>query len=120
MNSEALNLSILGPAFLAGLLVLATHVPLGQQVLKRRGHHPRGHREVEHVHLEQRQRRDSDRRGTTPDTVRRTFTVFSLALEESTRRSWVAISSGCDCTAANRFTNWSMRQSICTDTLASP
>lgn len=35
MNSEALNLSILGPAFLAGLLVIATHVPLGQQVLKR-------------------------------------------------------------------------------------
>ncbi|HQR50452.1 MAG TPA: metal ABC transporter permease [Methylophilaceae bacterium] len=35
MNSEALNLSILGPAFLAGLLVLATHVPLGRQVLKR-------------------------------------------------------------------------------------
>ena len=35
MNLETLNLSILGPAFLAGLLVLATHVPLGQQVLKR-------------------------------------------------------------------------------------
>jgi zinc/manganese transport system permease protein len=35
MNSEALNFSILGPAFLAGLLVLATHVPLGRQVLKR-------------------------------------------------------------------------------------
>jgi len=35
MNTEALNLSILGPAFLAGLLVLATHVPLGRQVLKR-------------------------------------------------------------------------------------
>ena len=35
MNSEALNLSILGPAFLAGLLVIATHVPLGRQVLKR-------------------------------------------------------------------------------------
>ena len=34
MNLETLNLSILGPAFLAGLLVLATHVPLGQQVLK--------------------------------------------------------------------------------------
>lgn len=27
--------SILGPAFLAGLLVVATHVPLGQQVLRR-------------------------------------------------------------------------------------
>ncbi len=35
MNLDVLNLSILGPAFLAGLLVLATHVPLGQQVLKR-------------------------------------------------------------------------------------
>jgi zinc/manganese transport system permease protein len=35
MNFDALNLSILGPAFLAGLLVIATHVPLGQQVLKR-------------------------------------------------------------------------------------
>jgi zinc/manganese transport system permease protein len=35
MNSEALTIFILGPAFLAGLLVLATHVPLGRQVLKR-------------------------------------------------------------------------------------
>lgn len=35
MNLDSLNISILGPAFLAGLLVLATHVPLGQQVLKR-------------------------------------------------------------------------------------
>ncbi len=35
MISEPLNLGILGPAFLAGLLVLATHVPLGQQVLRR-------------------------------------------------------------------------------------
>jgi zinc/manganese transport system permease protein len=35
MNLDVLNISILGPAFLAGLLVLATHVPLGQQVLKR-------------------------------------------------------------------------------------
>lgn len=35
MNTEALTLGILGPAFLAGLLVLATHVPLGQQVLQR-------------------------------------------------------------------------------------
>lgn len=35
MNLDTLNLSILGPAFIAGLLVLATHVPLGQQVLKR-------------------------------------------------------------------------------------
>jgi zinc/manganese transport system permease protein len=31
----AYDLSIVGPAFLAGLLVLATHVPLGQQVLAR-------------------------------------------------------------------------------------
>lgn len=35
MNWDALDLSILGPAFLAGLLVLSTHVPLGQQVLAR-------------------------------------------------------------------------------------
>lgn len=35
MNPDALSLVILGPAFLAGLLVLATHVPLGQQVLQR-------------------------------------------------------------------------------------
>jgi len=35
MNIENLELSILLPAFLAGLLVLATHVPLGQQVLNR-------------------------------------------------------------------------------------
>lgn len=35
MNPDALNLDILGPAFLAGLLVLATHVPLGNQVLHR-------------------------------------------------------------------------------------
>ena len=32
---EGLELQILGPAFLAGLLVVATHVPLGQEVLKR-------------------------------------------------------------------------------------
>jgi zinc/manganese transport system permease protein len=31
----AIDLSIIAPAFLAGLLVLATHVPLGAQVLKR-------------------------------------------------------------------------------------
>ncbi|MCU7834703.1 MAG: metal ABC transporter permease [gamma proteobacterium symbiont of Taylorina sp.] len=30
-----LEITILGPAFIAGLLVLATHVPLGQEVLKR-------------------------------------------------------------------------------------
>ncbi len=35
MNLESLNIAILGPAFLAGLLVLATHVPMGQQVLQR-------------------------------------------------------------------------------------
>ena len=35
MNIEGLELSILGPAFIAGLLILATHVPLGQEVLKR-------------------------------------------------------------------------------------
>lgn len=35
MNLDAVSLSILGPAFLAGLLVIATHVPLGQQVLQR-------------------------------------------------------------------------------------
>ena len=35
MNWSSLDLSILVPAFLAGLLVTATHVPLGIQVLKR-------------------------------------------------------------------------------------
>lgn len=30
-----LEISILGPAFLAGLLVISTHVPLGRQVLRR-------------------------------------------------------------------------------------
>jgi zinc/manganese transport system permease protein len=35
VSVDALDLSILGPAFLAGLLVLATHVPMGQQVLAR-------------------------------------------------------------------------------------
>jgi len=35
MNTDALDLSILGPALLAGLLVLMTHVPLGRQALKR-------------------------------------------------------------------------------------
>jgi zinc/manganese transport system permease protein len=33
MNLDGLDLGILGPAFLAGLLVLATHVPLGMRVL---------------------------------------------------------------------------------------
>ena len=35
MSFDGLDISILGPAFIAGLLVLATHVPLGQEVLKR-------------------------------------------------------------------------------------
>lgn len=35
MSFDALEFGILGPAFLAGLLVVATHVPLGQQVLAR-------------------------------------------------------------------------------------
>jgi len=35
MSWHALDLGILGPAMLAGLLVLATHVPLGAQVLER-------------------------------------------------------------------------------------
>ena len=35
MTSGALELSVLIPAFVAGLIVLSTHVPLGQQVLGR-------------------------------------------------------------------------------------
>lgn len=35
MTFEALDISILGPAFLAGLIVLLTHVPLGTKVLDR-------------------------------------------------------------------------------------
>ena len=35
MNLDALSIGILGPALIAGLLVLVTHVPLGQQVLQR-------------------------------------------------------------------------------------
>ena len=35
MNWAAVDIGILLPAFLAGLLVLATHVPLGSQVLER-------------------------------------------------------------------------------------
>ncbi len=35
LNWSALDWGILGPAFIAGLLVLATHVPLGAQVLDR-------------------------------------------------------------------------------------
>ncbi|MDH5572171.1 MAG: metal ABC transporter permease [Gammaproteobacteria bacterium] len=35
MNWSVLDLSIIGPALIAGLLVTATHVPLGQRVLER-------------------------------------------------------------------------------------
>jgi len=35
MNASAIDLAILLPAFAAGLLVLATHVPLGAQVLRK-------------------------------------------------------------------------------------
>ena len=35
MNWSAIDVSILGPALVAGLLVLASHVPLGMQVLDR-------------------------------------------------------------------------------------
>jgi len=35
MNGSSIDLMIIAPAFIAGLLVLATHVPLGAQVLKR-------------------------------------------------------------------------------------
>jgi len=35
MNWEVLDWTIIGPAMVAGLLVLSTHVPLGQMVLKR-------------------------------------------------------------------------------------
>ncbi len=35
LDWQALDPTILGPAFCAGLLVLATHVPLGREVLKR-------------------------------------------------------------------------------------
>src|SRR5690606_19724312 len=35
LNWSALDLAILGPAFVAGLIVLSTHVPLGRQVLSR-------------------------------------------------------------------------------------
>ena len=35
MNLAVLDVSILGPGFLAGLIVLATHVPLGREVLRR-------------------------------------------------------------------------------------
>lgn len=35
MNWTALDLAIIGPALLAGLFIIATHVPLGRAVLKR-------------------------------------------------------------------------------------
>jgi len=35
MNMDGLDLSILGPALLAGMLVLSTHVPMGVKVLER-------------------------------------------------------------------------------------
>lgn len=35
MSVESIDLGIVAPAFLAGLLVLATHIPLGAQVLRR-------------------------------------------------------------------------------------
>jgi zinc/manganese transport system permease protein len=35
MNDLSIDLSILGPALIAGLLVVLSHVPLGQQVLRR-------------------------------------------------------------------------------------
>lgn len=35
MNLDALSTGIIGPALLAGVLVLASHVPLGMQVLRR-------------------------------------------------------------------------------------
>ncbi|MEL0081584.1 MAG: metal ABC transporter permease [Gammaproteobacteria bacterium] len=34
-NPNILDITIVGPAFIAGLLVLASHVPLGREVLKR-------------------------------------------------------------------------------------
>jgi len=35
MNFEGLDISILAPAFLVGVLVLLTHIPLGREVIKR-------------------------------------------------------------------------------------
>ena len=35
MNLGQIDLLLIAPAFLAGILVLATHVPLGAQVLQR-------------------------------------------------------------------------------------
>lgn len=35
MNTDGLDLSILAPAFLAGVIVLMTHIPLGREVIRR-------------------------------------------------------------------------------------
>ena len=35
MNTEGLDISILAPAFVAGMIVLMTHIPLGYEVLRR-------------------------------------------------------------------------------------
>src|SRR4051812_19116196 len=35
MNASSIDFALIAPAFVAGLLVLATHVPLGAQVLRR-------------------------------------------------------------------------------------
>ena len=35
MSTEGLDVSILAPAFVAGLIVLMTHIPLGYEVLRR-------------------------------------------------------------------------------------
>ncbi|MCK4674695.1 MAG: metal ABC transporter permease [Gammaproteobacteria bacterium] len=35
MNVEGLDISILAPAFLAGIIILLTHIPLGREVIKR-------------------------------------------------------------------------------------
>jgi len=35
MELPNIEFSIIGPAFLAGLLVLSTHIPLGREVLRR-------------------------------------------------------------------------------------
>jgi len=35
MNTEALRIDILGPGFVAGLIVLSTHIPMGREVLRR-------------------------------------------------------------------------------------
>jgi len=35
INMEGMDLTILGPAFVAGMIVLATHIPLGREVIRR-------------------------------------------------------------------------------------